>query len=640
MINRGEIQLLSGDSASMASTTKGRLLAVVAISLFATALKGATYTAASCNESDVQAAYAAEQASAQDGDIIVIPAGNCTWTSYWSISPANSITFQGAGAESATAGGASTTGTDQTILNVSADPYLQITTSANKAYRITGLAFYKNASTQCCSNGALTFSGSSTAVRVDHNHFMSQMTGYRMVYFTGSILGVADHNAIDSGNVNNPFAIENGRGWNGDTAGLGDKSWADDSHWGSNLFFFLEDNWVNQLGTTGNYINDCSVGGREVIRHNTFTARGAIQAHEMMGDYRGCRAGEIYQNTFLNSEAAASAVGTRSGTVLVWGNTLQLTKAIVTPSQDRVFNLNGTYVPNGYGECGNGNANNGFVGVVNTSGNAVSLVSGNSSWNSIGGTTIQFPVTSPAAWTSKSNPHIYINGVQYTVSTVNSATSLTLTTSAGTQTAVAYYVPSVWDGNTDNTGYPCFDMPGRGKGDLLTGSFTTNNRVDSVTGTATWPNQVIDPIYVWGNTNTWPGDSGDAVVGLWPQNVVFQANRDYYQQMATYCFGPSLNSCGENPLGTTLSPGGSITFTGAAGIGQGLYSAKPPTCTAGPGGNTPGVGYWATDRNTLYVCNPTNTWTPYYTPYIYPHPLTVGVGTPPNPPTNLTAVTR
>jgi hypothetical protein len=40
-----------------------------------------------------------------------------------------------------------------------------------------------------------------------------------------------------------------------------------------------------------------------------------------------------------------------------------------------------------------------------------------------------------------------------------------------------------------------------------------------------------------------------------------------------------------------------------------------------PGGNTPGVGYWASDINTLYVCNPTNTWTVYYTPFTYPHPL-------------------
>jgi hypothetical protein len=624
-------------------TIRRLVFAAIVFTSFGAELSATTYPAASCNESDVQAAYNSEQVSPADGDIITIPAGTCTWTSLWTLSPTNSITFKGAGAESATNGGASTTGTDQTVLTVDGDSngsYMHLTTAAGKTYEITGLAIVKNASTPATTNGALLIDGASTAVRFDHNHLVSHVAGYRMVLIQGSVLGVADHNAIDENDVNNPFAIENGRGWNGDTAGLGDKSWADGSYWGSGNFFFVEDNWFNNLGTSGTYINDCSVGGREVIRYNTMTARGAIQAHEMTGDYRGCRAGEIYQNTFLNSVEAGNAVGTRSGTVLVWGNTFQLTKSIVGPSQDRANNLNSNFVPQGYAHCGNGNTTNGFVGVVNTSGTAVTLVSGNSSWNSVGGTTIQFPVTTPAAWPSESNPHIYINGLQYTVSTIKTATSLTLTTSAGIQTSVAYYVPSVWDGNADTTGYPCFDMPGRGKGDLLKGSFTTGNRVDTVTSTATWPNEAVDPIYVWGNTNTWPGDSADNVVALGLYNM-FHDNQDYYQQMAVYCYGPPNNSCGENPSGITLSPGQTIPFTGVAGIGQGLLSARPSTCTAGidpvTGGSVPGVGYWSTDKNTLYVCNPTNTWTAYYTPYTYPHPLT---GTAPASPTNLAATAQ
>jgi hypothetical protein len=84
--------------------------------------------------------------------------------------------------------------------------------------------------------------------------------------------------------------------------------------------------------------------------------------------------------------------------------------------------------------------------------------------------------------------------------------------------------------------------------------------------------------------------------------TILTENVDYYEQFGT--FG---------------NPG---SFNGTTGVGQGLLSARPSTCTAGPGGNTPGVGYWATDTNTLYVCNPTNTWTTYYKPYTYPHPLT------------------
>jgi hypothetical protein len=68
-------------------------------------------------------------------------------------------------------------------------------------------------------------------------------------------------------------------------------------------------------------------------------------------------------------------------------------------------------------------------------------------------------------------------------------------------------------------------------------------------------------------------------------------------------------------------------------VGVGCGTSLPGTCTTGG-------GYWLTSQNcsdvdasnmgkspatpisgTLYKCTATNTWTPYYTPYTYPHPL-------------------
>ena len=56
-------------------------------------------------------------------------------------------------------------------------------------------------------------------------------------------------------------------------------------------------------------------------------------------------------------------------------------------------------------------------------------------------------------------------------------------------------------------------------------------------------------------------------------------------------------------------------FDGSSGVGVGLLAARPES------GLTVGVGYWATDMETLYRATDATTWESYYTPYTYPHPL-------------------
>ena len=142
---------------------------------------------------------------------------------------------------------------------------------------------------------------------------------------------------------------------------------------------------------------------------------------------------------------------------------------------------------------------------------------------------------------------------------------------------------SSYDGNTGPNGtfhgWPCRDQIGIGK------------------------NQGSYPLYSWNNcTGTSLGCSPSsqttiAVVGGGTTDYTSSqiiANRDYYQMVSS--------------------------FDGTAGVGQGKLAAIPGTCSVNSDTGK-GPAYWATDLSRLYQCSATNTWTLYYTPFTYPHPL-------------------
>jgi len=111
-------------------------------------------------------------------------------------------------------------------------------------------------------------------------------------------------------------------------------------------------------------------------------------------------------------------------------------------------------------------------------------------------------------------------------------------------------------------------------------------------------NQELEPLYLWNNTlnGLWfetkcsePSDAAKEQYGQpYTADDVIKKNRDYYEY--------------------------TVTFDGTSGVGVGLLADRPATCT-------PGVGYWATDENLFYKATDVNTWTQYYSPFQYPHPL-------------------
>lgn len=493
-------------------------------------VSGRTWTATTAGKSDVSAAIAAEQAVAQDGDVISIPAGSCAWSGgVLSLTFTKSVTLQGAGAISSTAGGASITGTDVTALtnhNTGNQSIMAIATTAGKSFRFTGIAALEDASSTTAFNGIISFSGQTSSLRIDHSHFLVFVNGSKGLGINGGLTGVADHIYINTTQtVSNNFTAYNGGYWKGDSGGYGNNGWADADNFGTAQFFYVEDSQIN-----GGYVGDCSVAGRYVIRHSTVNTSAGMEQHGTHDQYRGCRASEAYQNTFTNSTTVSGgAVHNNSGPTLIWGNTVTGYNNVIDVSmsyrRDGVPYGTVPAPPNGFGMCGTG---------------------------ATGG-------------------------------------------------------PSVWDQNSNaSTGYACIDQPGRGAGDLLTNYNTSFADVlNSTTGTRTWPHQALSPVYVWNNSL---GTGGNAVVGNHGSGVLAD-NQDFYQQYDP--LGEPGSNCTTSPCHITV------------GVNQ---TNRDPvngtdTCTAGLGGNTPGVGWWNSNNSKLWVCNPTNTWAVYYTPYTYPHPL-------------------
>lgn len=522
----------------------------------------ATYNAASCNASDVQAAL---NSISSGTATLTIPSGTCAWTgpvNYTVPSSVTDLTIQGQTSVNCT-GTAGTssyvcTSMDSTVIqdsyNSSNSP-LNISMSGgdpNSCYfRLTGITFAGGAGGAPHNDGIIHLNGPCNNLRIDHNNFdlttySPIISGFPMRLY-GQFQGVIDHNIqhVLSSQITSMVDV-----WGGsnDATGWGDGSWAAPTNFGSSAFLFVENNYMN-----GGYLEDCYNGGAFVARYNSILNGGPISAvihshgtYTPGGRGRSCRAYEAYHNYIQGPSPNDDAVfGSTGGPSLVWGNTLaggyNWFAALSTSRNDGSHTETNT--PSGWGYCG-------------------TSVNGNG-------------------------------------------------------------VGSAWDGNSPSvSGWPCLDGLGRGQGQALNGLYFPN-ALNSVSGTISWPHEYLEPIYYFNNSIL----NGAAEIRLGGTDAQF--NRDVY------------GDCGLSTSGCSGS------FNGSQGTGSGPASARPSTCTAGPGGTygqsptgSYGVAYWETDQQRLDVCTSANTWTGVYKPYTYPHPLVSGnqTSSAPPPPTNLTSL--
>jgi hypothetical protein len=610
------------------------------VALVPTARAQGTYSAATCNQNDVNAVINGPTHTAVDGDIIQIPEGSCTWTNGITVPSGIGITIIGSGTQNSGPSN-STPGTQNTSItdDVSGAYLFEFKPSyGNSTSRISTLNLIPAAGTTLKSPVAFVGTCSPSGcpnVRADNLTFGSAWqnagTSDATMIVIVNVFGVLDHNSVTGkpGTNGLDLANVNHSSWLTTSGQYGDNSWSSADSFGTAQNLFLENNtFTDAFGTDvdgGDSYGDTG-GGRFVCRFNVFngvTPAGACGDHgtESTGRPRGGRQAEFYDNSVVcnnNSQGCPAGLGLRSGVSYTFDNAF-------TADAGAWFNdyvvLNdyrtGAYFAP-WGGCDGTGPYDSNLGTVYYTG----TYTGPS-----GSTTFS---DSAEAWASTFGSSSWAataaaNGTPYFIHNVTHNFGGEITSSSGNNlnfndSLVCDWATQSSCGWTNGDTYQirraayCIDQPSRSGGTLLSGA------TPSPTGNV---GETLDPSYEWADTHT--GALNHTPMAS-TTNLLLN-NRDYYYQVSSAA------------QSTPTSP-----FNGTVGTGFGTLANRPTTCT-------PNVAYWATDQGNwnqsgtggqgqLFVCAAANAWIPHYTPYTYPHPLiaggTTGSGAP-NPPSGLTA---
>lgn len=491
------------------------ILFMVSAITFPFSASAATINAASCSQADVQSAVN----SSANGDTVMVPAGNCAWSSGVTLYNAKGVSVIGAGV------GLTNITVNTTGQVFSIDTIMGVN---NNLYRISGFTF-----TTSLSGGIpIWFYGyRQTAIlgnfRIDHNTFNNFQEGIAILLgettSKNDFYGVIDHNTF-TGPVNFR-AME--------LLGPGNTTPWRVSPKGTLNNLFLEDNvWdfasINATSAGAGCI-DGWMSGSLVFRHNTIKNCLVTSHGEDHGG--GIISFEVYDNLFQRT----------SGSGGFWEDGTRLFHH--QGSGETMFFNNRFSVPS--------TKSTGVIGMTYYRAASAAEAVYDSSEGRCNGTSAEDGNRSPST----------------------------------------------------TYGYPCFEQPGR----------TGGGAVKSIGQPGT-----LSPMYVWNNRWVDTGAKVDMVIEdpwsgpPYPSNLIV-ANRDYYNAVS-----PSEQTSPTSP------------FNGTTGMGFGTLANRPTTCTTNTAEAGGGVGYWATDTNTLYRCDPGNSWVTQYVPYTYPHPLASGTVPPPD----------
>jgi hypothetical protein len=336
-------------------------------------------------------------------------------------------------------------------------------------------------------------------MRVDHCHF-DNLYQTRILGVRGWVEGVADHNIMKArrGGTTEAVAILSGN-YGGDTEGFGNGSWADYPWYGTDKFFFIEDNNIDAVAAT-----DTQQGARFVFRHN-YVLNSVVAGHGTEAQApRGGRVNEVYGNTFhWTASPHGPSGGQRSGTCFWHDNTFIGTAANVPENactfqnyrqgyvrQKPVWGIaDGTSPWDANDTEGNGTFVEGHAPYVFDSGSATStspegtLTDSTKNWT-------------PNQWVGYSIKNTNLTVAYACYITGNTATTITYPNFR--VRGVNHLIFKAGDNYKIHRVLRMMDQNGGGKSDLIHGSPPINN----TTGTASYAHTVVEPCYSWNNVYT------------------------------------------------------------------------------------------------------------------------------------------